>query len=552
MKSVNNLKINWIGGMALVSLCLVMFLGCKKSPIVYATSDVVNITGYLDARPDSFSEFRTMLDIADDADFLSAYGDYTLFLPTNKAVDAYLQKVNKSSVKDLDPQTVKNIVDFHILQDTIPTLDFTDGKLPDSTLYGQYLITGVTNYEDGTSLITVNRQANIIQSNIRLGNGMIQVIDNVLIPAQFTLAETIAKNNRYSIFTKALKKTGLYDALDILPDDNPDSSKKWLTVLAESDSVYQTVGINSYADLKAKYSDTGNPMNMEDSLYLYMAYHILYDNNYMADLITQSSVNTLIPKEVVTPKLRNDSVLLNDATFNGVHELGIALNRNRSDVSASNGVLHDLEGNLYIKVRSPFPVYWDVCKMPEIMNKPFYGNANYDFSFEDLPDFINDDEANYFPTYSIGGNFVNGDYLAIPIGARRTPWIEFTTPLLVKGQYKVWICYRSAGNSNINQISIDSIPLQRTLNFGTYMPNQSDAELLAQGWKHYTYPAQRNWAGYLVGTIDIQTTGQHVLRITNLQGSDGWNWLDMIHFIPVGMEQTWPRFKEDGTAVNEP
>src|SRR5699024_8744952 len=124
---------------------------------VSQTSDVVNITGYLDARPDSFSEFREMMDIADVSDFLSAYGSYTLFLPTNNAVDAYLDKMNKSSVKDLNAQRIKNIVTFHILEDTVRTIDFTDGKLPDSTLYGQYLITGVTNNADGTSSITVNR-----------------------------------------------------------------------------------------------------------------------------------------------------------------------------------------------------------------------------------------------------------------------------------------------------------------------------------------------------------------------------------------------------------
>lgn len=525
---------------------------CKKVPIIYSTTDEVNITGYLDAHLDSFSSFRQILSVTGYDGFLSAYGHYTLFLPTNAAVATYLQSMNKSSVDQVDVTELKDMVKFHLLQDTVYSISFTDGKLPQLTMYGQYLVTGAS-FTNGETRITVNRQASIIQSNLRMGNGVIHVIDHVLEPAKYTLAEKIEKDGRYGIFTEAMKATGLYDTLNILPAANKDTANAWFTVLAESDSVFHANGIQSYAALKSMYNNTANARDPEDSLHMFVAYHILHNANYLADIISSSSFNTLAPLQVITSKLAGSGVLINDDIFNGIHEPGIVLNRNTSDLSATNGVLHEALGPLSIKVRSPFAVYWDVCMYPEIMSLPsYYGRQNYTYSLTNLPSFITD-PGPATPTYTYGGSpFVHGDYLLIPLGANRTPYVELKTPLLVQGKYKVWICFRRAGRDNINQVSIDGIPLQRTINFATYIPSGTDAELEAQGWKHYTDPVSQNWQGFLAGTIDIQTTGQHALRFTNLQGTDNDNWLDMIHFIPVDMDQLYPRFQMDGTPTYAP
>jgi uncharacterized surface protein with fasciclin (FAS1) repeats len=221
--------------------------------IVSNTSDEVNITGYLQLHPDKFSSFLKILSITGDEGFLSVYGAYTAFVPDNNAITAYLQTKGKTGVESIDVQELKDLVKFHLLQDTISTSSFSDGKLNKLTMYGQYLITGASN-KDGFTRITVNRQANIIQSNIRVGNGIIHVIDHVLQPAVFTLAAMIENDPKYSIFSQAIKETGLYDTLNILPVANTDSSRAWLTVLAESDSVLKNAGYNSYADLKARFS----------------------------------------------------------------------------------------------------------------------------------------------------------------------------------------------------------------------------------------------------------------------------------------------------------
>jgi len=532
-----------------------IWLSCRKVPIVYSTSTDVNIVGYIDEHLDSFSLFRQMLSVTGYDGFLSAYGSYTLFLPTNSAVQSYLKSRSKDSISQLNVDSVKDFLKFHLINDTVYTISFTDGKLPYLTMYGQYLVTGASN-SNGSTYYRVNRQANIIESNLREGNGVIHVIDNVLTPATKTLAGLVSADPDYSIFAEALKATGLYDSLNIAAVDNADSTKAWLTLFAQTDSVFNANGINSYEDLKEKYSNTGNPKDPYDSLHLFVDYHIVNRANYLADIVTVTSYSTWAPLQALTVKYSNDSILLNDDVFNGVHEPGILIPRTGSDVSATNGVLHKTTSLLSIKQRSPFPVYWDVCQYTEIMNLPaYYGKQSYYYPWDQLPSFITaaDGKSSRPQIGYVGGAsgsspVVNYDYLELPMGSNRMDWVELKTPMLVAGTYKVWICWRTAGKSQILQVSIDSTVMQRTYNKSVYLPSGTDAVLEAQGWKHYTTSTSNTVPGYLVGTIDIQTTGQHTIRFTALSGGDNSNWLDMIQFIPSEMDQLWPRFDQDGIA----
>ena len=197
----------FITGLITLILGSVYISGCKKVNIVTNTTEDVNIVGYLDKRPDSFSLFRQILERTGTASFLNAYGAYTCFAPTNSGVTAYLQKIGAASVEAADLNTLKDMVRLHLLEDTIYTNSFTDGKLPVITMYGQYLVTAVTN-KGGVSSYIINRQALVEESNIRVGNGIIHVIDNVLLPAVKTTSQQLEEKPEYSIFVQAMKATG--------------------------------------------------------------------------------------------------------------------------------------------------------------------------------------------------------------------------------------------------------------------------------------------------------------------------------------------------------
>jgi uncharacterized surface protein with fasciclin (FAS1) repeats len=562
MKKLSNSLAFIVGSILAISY----YGSCKKVQIVETTTTDVNIYEYLKQNPETYSELVKIVDKSGYAGFLNAYGSYTIFAPTNDGVKAYLTEIGKSSVDQLSETESKDIVKFHLMEDTLTTNSFKDGKLPLVTMYGQYLVTSVVN-SGGSAAYNINRQAIVLKGNIHTGNGFIHSIDHVLKPATKSLAQQIADNPDYSIFKQAMVTTGFYDSLNTVNLTNP--SRRWLTVLAETNKALLDSGITTYAQLAAKYSQTGNPLNPLDSLHIYVAYHIIPDARYLADIVSASSHTTLAPLEVLASKLDGEKVLINDIDFNGVHEIGIELDRAKSDFSATNGVLHSAKAHFAPKIREAVPLYWDVADFPEVRKLPaVFRKANFAFALGSIKDITWDKATNTVDyTYTTSSTipvFWN-DYLSVPMGATgvRTFWYEFTTPLLVKGKYKVWICYRTAkgsgtigasGGSNCPvQVSYDGQVMSRPFNFCDQRPNLTDGELEALGWKKYSSTTQQVMTGKFVGIVDVQTTDRHKIRMDALPPSgtgNPSNFLDMIHFIPVAMNQYLPRFNRDGTLQN--
>ena len=102
------------------------------------------------------------------------------------------------------------------------------------------------------------------------------------------------------------------------------------------------------------------------------------------------------------------------------------------------------------------------------------------------------------------------------------------------------------------QVFFNGAPTSRIFAFTEQRPNLSDGEMEALGWKRYTVNTQQFMSGKYVGTIDVPTTDRHVIRFVAMPASgtgNPTNHLDMIHFIPVNMNQVLPRFDQNGNMV---
>jgi len=550
----------------MVGVLVILYTGsCKKLVYVQSTTSDLNIYGYIKANPAKYSSITAIVDKSGYAGFLNAYGSYTMFVPTDSAVGIYLTEVSKT-LSGLTEKEAQDIVKIHLLQDTLPTNTFKDGKLPTPTMYGQFLVTSVQNI-GGTSSILVNRQGTITNANIKTGNGLIHEINRVLKPASKSVAELISADARFSIFKQALQATGYYDTINIVNSTDP-LLRRWFTVLAETNQALADSGISSFTALKAKYSNTGNPLNPLDSLNIYVKYHIMPDIQYLADIVSASSHITLAPLEVLASKLDDVKVLINDLDFNGVHEKGVELERSTSDLSATTGVLHTALAHFAPKVRQPSAVYWDVADFPEVRKLPaVFRRASFSFAYGAIKDITWDRTTNtldYAFTTNTSIPAFYGDYLSVPMGnTTRHNWIEFTTPIIIKGRYKVWVCYRAAkgsgtlgaaGGSNMPvQPSFDGVDLSRPFNFCDQRPNLSDGELEALGWKKYSPTTSQPATGKFLGIIDVTTTDRHKFRIRSLPAAGTGNttdYFDMVHFIPINQIQYLPRFAMDGTLQN--
>ncbi len=552
--------------LAVVLVIMVCSGGCKKITYVESTTTDLNIYGYLKANPAKYSSITAIVDKSGYAGFLNAYGSYTMFVPTDSAVALYLIEVSKT-LSALTEAEARDIVKLHLLEDTITTAAFKDGKLPTITMYGQFLTTGVIN-ESGVSRILVNRQGVITSGNIKTGNGIIHEINQVLKPASKSVAQLISADARFSIFTQALQATGYFDTINTINSTDP-SLRRWFTVLAETDQAIRDSGYANFAALKARYSNTGNPMNPLDSLNIYVKYHIIPETKYLADIASANSHITLAPLEVLSSTLSGEQVLINELTFNGILERGIPLERITSDLSATTGVLHTALAHFAPKVRVPTAVYWDVADFPEVRRLPaVFRRANFFFAYGSIKDYQWNNPANtidYIYNSATNAPHVYKDYLQIPMGnTSRHNWIEFTTPLIIKGRYKVWVCYRAAkqsgsvgvpGGSNMPvQASFNDLDLTRQFNFTEQRPNLSDGEMEALGWKRYTVSTQQNMTSKFLGIIDVTTTDRHKFKIRSLPAANTGqtaNYFDMVHFIPINDPQYLPRFDVDGSKVNQ-
>jgi len=554
----------------IIILLFFIITSCYKEKFLTETATDFLIGDYIGQQKE-LSKFYKILEKSGTLSFLNAYGTYTCFAPTNDAIDQFIASKGKSSIDDFTPEELKMYVRNLILKDTIKTYRFTDGKLPTPNMFGQYF-TAATFYETGEAVIKINKMAKVIRSDIVAANGIIHIIDKFLEPITTTISEIIENNPEFSIFVQALKETKFFDTLKLNSENN--TQKRWFTVFVIPNKVYQKIGINSYDDLKSRYCNTGDPTNKYDSLYLYVAYHCL-DNSlkYVVDVILEQSHLTMAPEEAITVRLRGDSVLINEEIFMDKWERGSPIDRINSDNTAANGVFHIMLEDFNIKVRMPQLIFFDVANQPEIRKMPgvWRKPISVNIAKGQLADVDWGGDAGIVYTgFSLddplyGYNLVYNDFLDVNFRTAITPWIEFKTPLLVKGTYKLWVCTRNVYLTSDRRprfyVYFDGEQLPNMINNNITLPKESNEVLIPQGWKRYMFDpndtiyysdANGRFVGQLAGTIEIKSTGRHIIRLEVLNNGDGHMWLDGFEFRPIDMDPLWPRINRDGQWIYDP
>lgn len=564
--------------LTLVFLIALVFQNCSEPKIKESTDETLNITEYLRANPD-YSMFLEILDLTNYASFMNTYGTYTMFVPTNEAVQQYLTDVGATSLSQVPVLDLQNIVKLHILDQKINTTSFTDGKIATPSLYGQYLITGANNV-DGATSITINKTSKILASNVVLGNGIVHIIDEVLRVADKTLAQTIEADPNLSLFTEVLKTTGWYEKLNQPLTLDANKVASYLTVLAQTNDVYnsttwrdpvtkETITLNTLENLKRRYSKpiagatTADPKNLADSLNLYVQYRLIPNLNYLSDFAITPVFVTKAPLEVISSKLVKEDILLNNDVFNGVLEKGVGIVRKTSDITASNGVLHYVNGNFSIKKRLPMPVYFDLCNQPEmasnVVNYRKVGGVTFGLGNGSMSE-VKWEGSGTIEWNTAPGAF-NGDLFKIfrfRMSSNGNNNIELTTPVIIKGRYKIWVSYRQNDRaSRATQVFFNGVQTSRLMN-GRERPNDpnntsnglGDRVLESQGYKRYMFPHVQSDLLYsrLVGIVEVETTGRHKIKFVSTEcpgcgGNDADRW-DMVEFRPVEMDQVWPKFRK--------
>ena len=108
------------------------------------------------------------------ADALSADGPFTVFAPTNDAFEALFQELGVSGIDQLTAAQLSPILLYHVVQGNVLSTDLSNGEV--GTLSGSNTVS-----VDLSSGVKIN-DSNVIAADIQGSNGVVHVIDKVLLP----------------------------------------------------------------------------------------------------------------------------------------------------------------------------------------------------------------------------------------------------------------------------------------------------------------------------------------------------------------------------------
>lgn len=121
-------------------------------------------------RPDLSTNYATVL---------SGTGPFTVFAPTNAAFTALLAELGATSLDDIDAPTLEKVLTYHVVSGNVVASSLTEGQVVTTLQSGTFTV-GLTGGPKITDFN--NRVSNIVATDVQAGNGVVHVIDKVLLP----------------------------------------------------------------------------------------------------------------------------------------------------------------------------------------------------------------------------------------------------------------------------------------------------------------------------------------------------------------------------------
>ncbi|KAA5800965.1 fasciclin domain-containing protein [Alkalicaulis satelles] len=126
---------------------------------------------------DTFSTLVAAVTAADLADALAGEGPFTVFAPTNDAFDALPEGTVESLLEEGNRDQLTAVLTYHVVSGRYLAAETPAGTYELPTLQGSTVTVVIG--EDGA--VTVDG-ANVISADIEASNGVIHVIDAVILP----------------------------------------------------------------------------------------------------------------------------------------------------------------------------------------------------------------------------------------------------------------------------------------------------------------------------------------------------------------------------------
>ena len=275
--------------------------------------DIVD-TAVADGR---FTTLVAAVGAAELVDTLKGEGPFTVFAPTDDAFAALPAGTVDELLKPENKQQLTDILLYHVVSGKVMAADVT-ALASATTVLGKDVAIKV---DMGNVYIN---EAKVIITDIETSNGVIHVIDAVLLPPAEdaametnTIVDIAVADGRFTTLVAAL---GAAELVETLSGEGP------FTVFAPTDDAFAALPAGTLDSLLLPE----NKQQLTDIL----LYHVVSGKVMAADVVTLTSATTVLGKDV-TITVKDGNVFLNDTVQVII-----------TDIEASNGVIHVIDAVL--------------------------------------------------------------------------------------------------------------------------------------------------------------------------------------------------------------
>jgi uncharacterized surface protein with fasciclin (FAS1) repeats len=252
-------------------------------------------------------------------DTLAGEGPFTVFAPTDEAFAALPEGTLESLLADTDALT--NVLTYHVVPGAVLAADVV-GLTEATSVQGESIGIEVT---DGG--VVLNGSANVTATDVEASNGIVHVIDQVILPPSLTttesepmmpgLIETAQAAGSFTTLLAAVEAAGLTEAL-------ASGALGKVTVFAPTDEAFAALPEGTLDSLLA---DT-------EALTGILTYHVTSGEVPAADVVGLESFGTLAGSDVSVAVV-DGGVVLNDS-----------VNVTQTDIMTSGGIIHVIDAVL--------------------------------------------------------------------------------------------------------------------------------------------------------------------------------------------------------------
>jgi uncharacterized surface protein with fasciclin (FAS1) repeats len=242
-------------------------------------------------------------------------GTFTVFAPTDDAFNALATELGITRAQLLaDRALLTSVLQYHVLGSTVPRASVPLGRAVTPLAGGIFKVDSV----GGNLVITDgrNRTSRITATDISATNGVIHVVDRVLLPPNRNIVQTAQSLPQFSILVEAVVAANLQGAL---------SGTGPLTVFAPTNDAFVAL-LGELGLTKAQL------LANTALLTRVLTYHVLPNRTLKADITTGQAITTL---QGGTFTIGSDLAI----TDSRARRAGIA----GTDVLTSNGVIHVID-----------------------------------------------------------------------------------------------------------------------------------------------------------------------------------------------------------------